>query len=168
MKSLSLALALAALATGCDAGKPVDATSEVDVATAPITECTHIVSAVERLSCFDAAAGTPPAPATPAASALSMTGASAQEAAARKPEIVGLVGTNESMRQPGETEFRISREPDEVPGQWRVVISAPASGGAFGGTRSGHQLPVQHLAFATDCKGACGPKSDEHTSVPGW
>ncbi|MDF5814342.1 type VI secretion system-associated protein VasI [Pseudomonas aeruginosa] len=129
MKSLSLALALAALATGCDAGKPVDATSEVDVATAPITECTHIVSAVERLSCFDAAAGTPPAPVTPAASALSMTAAGAHEAAARKPEIVGLVGANESMRQPGETEFRISREPDEVPGQWRVVISAPASGG---------------------------------------
>ncbi|MFK1566632.1 type VI secretion system-associated protein VasI [Pseudomonas aeruginosa] len=128
MKSISLALALAAFATGCDAGKNVEASSEGDAASAAIKACTGIVSALERLKCFDAAAGTPPAPTAPAASLAEPGPTGAAPAPVRRPEIVERVRANEATREPGETQFRMSREQEDLPGQWRVVISAPAIG----------------------------------------
>ena len=114
--------------------------------------CTIIVSAVERLACFDAAAGTPPAP-TPVRPALAAPApitpgrpapnASPDVSTAAMPSQTGprpvasafiatrsseLVRQNESARQPQDTAFLMSYTDDEQPGQQRVVISAPALG----------------------------------------
>jgi type VI secretion system protein VasI len=124
MKSLSLALAFAVLVAGCDAGKQADA------AAANLREkaCIGVVSDIERLACFDTAAGTPPAPTSPTPAAVAPSDSSS--AFVRVPEIVGLVRLNESSRQAGETGFRLSREEEPITERWNVVISAPAMDGS--------------------------------------
>ncbi|WMD21231.1 type VI secretion system-associated protein TagO [Achromobacter seleniivolatilans] len=115
--------------------------------------CTIIVSAVERLACFDAAAGTPPAP-TPVRPAAAAAAAAAAPITAGRPvpnaspdvsiaavssqrplasaftatRSSDLVRQNESARQPQDTAFLLSYTDDEQPGQQRVMISAPALG----------------------------------------
>ncbi|MBP0714312.1 type VI secretion system-associated protein VasI [Burkholderia sola] len=130
MRSISLALALAVLAAGCDAGKQADANRAPAAASATGKACTGIVSAVERLACYDAAAGGPPAqtmqPPPMAAAGSSNRG----KASVKPPEIVGLVSLNEAARVAGETGFRLSHKGEALPGRWSVVISAPAMGGS--------------------------------------
>ncbi|POM15215.1 type VI secretion-associated protein, VC_A0118 family [Burkholderia cepacia] len=130
MRSLSMALVCAALVTGCDASKQNAATGPSAAAPTATKTCTAIVSAVERLACFDALAGTPPAPAaTPPATQRDDASTSDQKPATR-PTIVELVRRNEAERGVGETEFRLSRTEEAIPGRWSVVMSAPALGDA--------------------------------------
>ena len=106
-------------------------------------DCTQIVSGVERLACFDAAAGTPPtlsaplsghrhtvaldpaagipsaaepAPAPDASTALLPPSARAYD----------IVRQNESTRPENDRSFLISDSNEPPAGQQRVVISAPA------------------------------------------
>ncbi|WP_153101202.1 type VI secretion system-associated protein VasI [Paraburkholderia hayleyella] len=130
MKAVSLALALAVFTTGCDAGKQAGATVTPGASGAVGHACTRIVSAMERLACFDAAAGTPPTLTTPPPEPTSAGSLDDSKATAKPPEIVALVRLNEVARAAGETGFRLSREEDTFPGHWRVVISAPAMGGS--------------------------------------
>ncbi|MHA6198499.1 type VI secretion system-associated protein TagO [Pseudomonas wadenswilerensis] len=99
----------ALILAGCDSG---------ETASAAGLECTRITSAIERLACFDVAAGTPP------------TAPARQEPAAqpqaRPPHITTLVDANEAGRGPEETTSRITRSADTLPDQYSVVISAPA------------------------------------------
>ena len=82
-------------------------------------DCTNIVSALERLACFDEAAGTPlratPVIARPAEQALS--------------PVITLLQANERQRQAKDIGFVMSID-TEYPGmpQQRVMISAPAMG----------------------------------------
>lgn len=98
--------------------------------------CTTIVSAIERLACFDAEAGTPPtATAESSASAADAAAAGAAAAAApfelvRVPDIVGLVQRNESRRKADDAGVLLLRVGDAIPGQDKVVISAPALAGS--------------------------------------
>lgn len=126
MKSLSIGLILATVfVTGCDAGKQASATSAEAAAE---KRCTDIVSNLERLACFDAAAGTPPmSMTTPLAdTALPANG----KALERIPNIVSLVRINESGRVAGDFGFRISHEEEPVSGRSSVVMSAPALSGS--------------------------------------
>ncbi|MGE8701290.1 MAG: type VI secretion system-associated protein VasI [Achromobacter sp.] len=103
--------------------------------------CTTIVSAIERLACFDAEAGTPPT-ATAESSASAADAAAADAAAAgaaaaaapfelvRVPDIVGLVQRNESRRKADDAGVLLLRVGDAIPGQDKVVISAPALAGS--------------------------------------
>ncbi|WP_221625068.1 type VI secretion system-associated protein TagO [Burkholderia contaminans] len=129
MRSLSIALVCAALVAGCDAGKQGAAAGP---SAAAMKTCTSIVSAIERLSCFDTLAGTPPAPvaAIPAAQRNEAPPAAGSQKPAKPPTIVDLVRLNEAKRVAGETGFRLSRTEEAVPGRWSVVMSAPALGGA--------------------------------------
>ena len=112
MTLLRLTLLTAVLLAGCDSKES---------ATAATYDCTRITSALERLACFDAAAGTPPsAPSTPAP---------ATEPEVRVPAIRLLVEANEAGRQPEETGSRITRSADVLPGQDKVVITVPALAG---------------------------------------
>lgn len=116
MKLLSLTLLSATALVGCD-------TSGTAEAAGP--DCTKIISAVERLACFDAAAGTPPTP-------LAMQPSSPPvvvEPAVKAPDITVLVHTNETGRRPEQTVSMLTRSEDVLPGQYKVVISAPALGG---------------------------------------
>lgn len=116
MRPFGVLLLTATILAGCDAGKAVVAADR---------DCTVIVSAVERLACFDAAAGTPPTPAAkPPAPQI------APPAATRVPDIVSLVRRNESRRKSEQTGMLLLRVEDALPGQSKVVISAPAVGGA--------------------------------------
>jgi len=103
--------------------------------------CTTIVSAIERLACFDAEAGTPPtANAESSASAADAAAADAAAAGAvvaaapfelvRVPDIVGLVQRNESRRKADDAGVLLLRVGDAIPGQDKVVISAPALAGS--------------------------------------
>ncbi|MNJ16430.1 hypothetical protein D3C77_106910 [compost metagenome] len=81
-------------------------------------DCTGIVSNVERLACFDEAAGTPvvvprlPVRQIPEPAAPTRT----------------LIMSNEVQRAPGQSGFVMSSENESVDGkQQRVLISAPAS-----------------------------------------
>ncbi len=132
MRSLSMALVCAALATGCDAGKQGAPAGPSAAVPAAMKTCTSIVSAVERLACFDALAGTPPAPvaATPATQHNEAPTRADSQKPATPPTIVELVRRNESERGVGETEFRLSRTEEVIPGRWSVVMSAPALGGS--------------------------------------
>ncbi|MDN7875162.1 type VI secretion system-associated protein VasI [Burkholderia aenigmatica] len=129
MRSLSIALVCAALVAGCDAGKQGAA---VGPSAAAMKTCTSIVSAIERLACFDALAGTPPAPvaAIPAAQHDEAPAAADRQKPAKPPTIVELVHLNEAKRAAGETGFQLSRTEEVVPGRWSVVMSAPALGDA--------------------------------------
>lgn len=126
MNLQSLAMASALGLSGCDAGHEATAAGQY---------CTQIVSSVERLACFDAAAGTPPSP--PRASSAVATAIVAPDN--RTPEIVVLVRANEVARRNEQTASLISRSTDVLPGQAKVVISAPALGGAS---------PRPHLAIS--------------------
>ena len=132
MRSLSIALVCAALVAGCDAGKQGTAAGPSAATPAAMKTCTSIVSAIERLACFDALAGTPPAPvaATPATQQNEAPAAANSQKPAKPPTIVELVRLNEAKRAAGETGFRLSRTEEAVPGRWSVVMSAPALGGA--------------------------------------
>jgi len=121
----ALLLAAAALAGG-DAAADVMAAGRT---------CTTIVSAIERLACFDAQAGTPPAataaipaPAGAAPAAVAPTIAPAEPA--RVPDIVRLVQRNESRRKADDAGVLLLRAGDAIPGQDKVVISAPALSGS--------------------------------------
>ncbi|WP_078469143.1 MULTISPECIES: type VI secretion system-associated protein VasI [unclassified Pseudomonas] len=89
-------------------------------------DCTTIVSALERLGCFDAAAGTPP---TSVAAAATPIPAVEQPASVVVPDVVSLVQRNESRRKAEQTGLLLLRVEDALPGQTKVVISAPALGG---------------------------------------
>ncbi|HCJ4810365.1 type VI secretion system-associated protein VasI [Pseudomonas aeruginosa] len=117
MKLLSLTLLSAAALIGCDTS---------GVVAAPGPSCTRIISAVERLACFDAEAGTPPTPLEKQPPALPVT----VEPVVKAPDISVLVHANEAKRSPEQTASLISRSEDVLPGQDKVVISAPALGGA--------------------------------------
>lgn len=145
MKLIRLALLTTAMLVGCDSGLPAVAIS---------TDCSRITSALERLACFDAAAGTPPAPHSPAAP-------TAAEPTVKTPHITRLVEANEAGRRPEDTASRISRSADSLPGQDTVVISAPALAGPASDTYlaisclsnisrlqllSREPLPVNHIS----------------------
>ncbi len=116
MKLLSLTLLSAAALIGCDASGPAAAGPD----------CTRIISPVERLACFDAKAGTPPVPPAMQPSAPPV----AVEPAVKAPDITVLVHSNEAGRRSEQTASMISRSKDDLPGQDKVVISAPALGGS--------------------------------------
>lgn len=118
MKLLSLTLLSAVALIGCDTGGKA-------VAAGP--DCTRIVSALERLACFDAAAGTPPAP--PATQPTSPPPPVTVEPAMKAPDITVLVHASEANRGPDQTASILMRSEDALPGQYKVVISAPALGG---------------------------------------
>ena len=113
--------------------------------------CTQIVSAIERLACFDAQAGTPPRPAEFPARTVAIdpapTGPTTllpdepAPAPGMAPPLpterplpflpaptlaTDLVRVNEAARQAGDTAFLLSHTQDQQAGQHRVVISAPA------------------------------------------
>ncbi|RQS75663.1 type VI secretion system-associated protein TagO [Burkholderia sp. Bp8963] len=121
---------LAVVVTGCDAGKQADTNRTPAASGATGKACTGIVSAVERLACFDAATGTPPAQTIRMPEQVDTLSPDSGKALVKPPEIVDLVRRNEAARPAGATGFRLSRDEDELPGRWRVVISAPAMGGA--------------------------------------
>ncbi|NMG67093.1 type VI secretion system-associated protein TagO [Azoarcus indigens] len=108
-------LLLAPLA-GCGSG-------ESAVAAAP-GDCVRIVSAMERLACFDAGAGTPPS--RPGAEDANAEVAGVSAPVRQEPEIIALVRRLEMARSPGEEGFRLLQEADSTPAQARVVLSAPA------------------------------------------
>jgi len=116
---------LLAPAAGCSSG-------ESAIAAAP-RDCVHIVSAVERLACFDAEAGTPPSP--PGADSREADGASVPAPVRQEPDIVSLIRRLETERSPNEEGFRLLQEADATPAQTRVVLSAPALGAPAGQTR---------------------------------
>ncbi|MCY1488911.1 type VI secretion-associated protein [compost metagenome] len=118
MKLFSLTLLSAVAMIGCDTGGTA-------VAAGP--DCTRIVSALERLACFDAVAGTPP---TPTAAQPTAPLSVAVEPTMRGPDITVLVHANEASRPPDLTASMLMRSEDVLPGQYKVVISAPALGGA--------------------------------------
>ncbi|MDZ3992495.1 type VI secretion system-associated protein VasI [Pseudomonas sp. Teo4] len=83
----------------------------------PASDCTRIVSNLERLACFDKAAGTP----------------SRVHATSRKwsnPELgvvdLAPVMADEVVRTPDDFTFHIHTQADGPPGQRRLSISAPA------------------------------------------
>ncbi|HBN9879255.1 TPA: type VI secretion system-associated protein TagO [Pseudomonas aeruginosa] len=98
---------------GCDSGQPASAASP---------DCTTIVSALERLACFDRTAGTPPTP-------MLVRQAVSAAPTVSEPEIVVLLRENEGKRGPEGADVLMLRTADSVPGQQKVVISAPAAGG---------------------------------------
>ncbi len=113
MKLTKMTLLIAIALTGCNSGEAITASDQ---------HCTRITSAIERLACFDAAAGTPPT--APVASRPSTPDVIAAEQA--RPWITELVTANEAGRLPDETSSRITRSADIPDGQDRVVISVPA------------------------------------------
>lgn len=130
MRSLSMALVCTALVAGCDASKQNAAAGPSAAALSATNTCTAIVSSVERLACFDAIAGTPPAPVATTSAAQSDDAAASDQKPATRPTIVELVRRNETERGVGETGFRLSRREEAIPGRWSVVMSAPTLGDA--------------------------------------
>lgn len=112
-----LLLAVMVLA-GCDASKEVAAAGP---------DCTSIVSAIKRLACFDAIAGTPPQ--LPELAPV-VAPAIEPDLPVHVPDIVSLVRRNESRRKDEQTGMLLLRVADALPGRSSVVISAPALGGA--------------------------------------
>lgn len=90
-------------------------------AAASARDCTAILSSLERLACFDQAAGTP----------VRVPAVSTRPFVERQPEIVHLVQANEAKRRPEDSRFLISSFPESGDArQQRVVVSAPALGTA--------------------------------------
>lgn len=121
MKSFSLALLSAVALAGCD-GK--------HSAVAAGNDCTTIVSPQERLACFDAKAGTPPPPpaALQAKAPTAPPTPATTPASAKRPDITALVQANEAKRHADDTGLLLTRTPERLPGQDKVIISAPALG----------------------------------------
>jgi len=117
MKSFGALLLAAAVLVGGDAATDAVAAGR---------SCRTIVSAIERLACFDAEAGTPPA----TAADITAPAAAAPAAMVRVPDIVGLVQRNESRRKADHAGVMLLRVGDAIPGQDKVVISAPALTGS--------------------------------------
>lgn len=149
MKPIRLTLLVAAILVGCDSGES---------ATAADPDCVYITSGLERLACFDAAAGTPPA----LLSTQLPTAPGLADLPVRTPRIRLLVDANEAGRRPDETLSRITRSADVLHGQDQVVISVPALAGAAPDTYlaisclsnisrlqllSAEPLPVNHLSL---------------------
>lgn len=119
------------LGGGCDAWDKgqVEQRGEVATLAEPGTQtardCVAIVSAVERLACFDERDGTPPLPVVP-------RGQSDDHDAAPRivvPSIADLVRDNETARSAqDEARFLIMESSDLALDQPQVVISAPALG----------------------------------------
>lgn len=87
-------------------------------------DCTTIVSDMERLACFDAAAGTPPSLVPRASGSVDTP---TQAASSRTvSDVTELIRQNEAARRERDSLFLISRSEDRLPGQTRVMISAPA------------------------------------------
>lgn len=118
MRSKGLIVFFALAVVGCDSGLPVAAAGASQ-------DCVRIVSAMERLACFDAQAGTPPILHEPQAEENVV--ATAPEPAP-EPEIIALMRRAEAGRIQGQGGFRLLQEADAMPGQTRVVVSAPALG----------------------------------------
>ncbi len=123
---LKLTLLTAVMLAGCSSG---------EATTVDAQDCTRIISAVERLACFDSEAGTPPTAPTAQRPAVTVL----IEPEHKTPYIRELVNANESGRHPDETSFRITLSADHPVGQGKVVISAPALAGT---------LPHVHLAIS--------------------
>lgn len=131
MKPFGALLLVAAVLVGGDAATDAVAAGR---------SCRTIVSAIERLACFDAEAGTPPVPAaemaTPstvaptAAAPAAVVSTATPPAMVRVPDIVGLVQRNESRRKADHAGVLLLRVGDAIPGQDKVVISAPALTGS--------------------------------------
>ncbi|NBA94157.1 type VI secretion system-associated protein VasI [Pseudomonas sp. R5(2019)] len=115
MRLYGVPILVAITLLGCDTGQALVAAGR---------DCTIIVSALERLACFDSTAGTPPTP-----QAAASVPAEVSPARASVPDIVSLVRRNESGRQPEQTSMLLLRTDDALPGQSQVVISAPALDG---------------------------------------
>lgn len=113
IKLAKMTLLIGIALAGCNSGEAITASDQ---------HCTRITSALERLACFDTAAGTPPTSAAaspPSAPAITMV----EQA---RPWISELVTANEAGRLPDETSSRITRSADIPVGQDKVVISVPA------------------------------------------
>ncbi|CAB3856280.1 hypothetical protein LMG26689_02250 [Achromobacter animicus] len=125
MKPFGALLLVAAALVGGDAATDAVAAGR---------SCRTIVSAIERLACFDAEAGTPPVPAaemaTPSTVAPTAAVSTAAPSMVRVPDIVGLVQRNESRRKADHAGVLLLRVGDAIPGQDKVVISAPAQAGS--------------------------------------
>lgn len=132
MKPATTLLVLLMTAPACLAAPTADT---------PAHHCTQIISGVERLACFDAAAGTPPALDS------GPTRATARDAALARPATTGnaasdpieaakllppsarasdIIRHNESSRPDGDSTFLLTDSNEPPAGQQRVVISAPA------------------------------------------
>lgn len=86
----------------------------------PARDCTAVVSALERLACFDQAAGTP---------ARVPPMSSPRTTAERPTDVAGWVLANEAQRPAEDSRFLLSRWPaSEDPLQPQMLISAPALG----------------------------------------
>lgn len=113
MKVFMLTLLCALACAGCDSGHCAVLSSR---------DCTVIVSPLQRLACFDSQLGTVPMdvpmiPVQPLAES---------EPALQVVPIKALVKSNEAQRNPEEAGVRLMRSADALPGQSKVVISAPA------------------------------------------
>lgn len=129
MKSSSTFLLLMLAATTCRADpSPIPSASD----------CTAIVSGLQRLACFDRVAGTPPDPA-PAGDAPLVHVSEAISGVRQATDLASMIRRNEAMRRQGDYSFLISRKEDATPGQTQVFISAPALDGA---------TPSVHLAIS--------------------
>lgn len=113
---------------GCDAqgvGQVESGTEAVAPLDLSLRDCTAIVSALERLACFDERDGTPPLP------NVSRERSDDRDTAPRivVPSIVDLVRDNEAARSDrDEARFLITETSDPMLDQPQVVISAPALG----------------------------------------
>lgn len=93
------------------------------------SDCTAIVSGLQRLACFDRVAGTPPEP-MPAVDSPSIVVPAATSVVPRPSALVDLIRQNEVQRSEGDNTFLVSRQEDATPGQTQIFISAPALDGA--------------------------------------
>ena len=92
----------------------------VQVHAASARDCTAVVSGLERLACFDQAAGTP---------ARVPPVSSSRTAPARSTGLAGWVQANEVQRLPEDSRFLLSRwRVSTAPLQPQLLISAPALG----------------------------------------
>ncbi len=120
MRWLNLTLLSTAALVGCG---PEHTTVSVD------RTCTTIASPQERLDCFDAKAGSPAASMVAVPATQAPAAAPKPPATTRRPDIATLVQANEAKRDADDTGLLLMRVPDRLPGQNKVVISAPALGG---------------------------------------
>ncbi|TBU84470.1 type VI secretion system-associated protein VasI [Phytopseudomonas dryadis] len=113
---------------GCDAqgtGQAQPGTQVAEPLDPSSRDCTAIVSAVERLACFDERDGTPPLPVVP----REQLDDRATAPLIAVPSITDLVRDNEAARVAhDEARFLITETSDPALDQPQVVISAPALG----------------------------------------